>query len=261
MQRRWAAICLAFFLVTASGAYAVMAVAEEPSLDLEGDTYQENDTLETNGTTYTFTGKTFTYNVTQEKETTWQNGSTVAYEDGEYDVVIESGNQSDEFALVETFDVEAILQNDSDVDNQTYESDDGTQFVRYRNGTTQPLEEYLPERDVQTFTVGDTLTHEEETKTVDNVTAEEVTLVWEAEVAKEAGAKEGEVFELGGTEYVATYPQEGTVLITQDVEEYQRQVDNQKYFQERMSGLNYVIIFSLGTAFLLTALAFMPRRG
>ena len=261
MQRRWAAICLAFFLVTAAGAYAVMAVADEPTLDVEGETYQENDTLETNGTTYTFTGNAFVRNVTEEQEEDWENGSTVQFEDGEYGVLIEGGEDPDEFALVELFDVESILQNDSEVDNQTYESDDGTEFVRYRNGSTQPLEEYLPERDTRTFAVEDTLGHEGETKVVANVSAEAVTLAWEEEVAEETGAEEGEVIELGGTEYVVTYPEEGTVMLSEDVEDYQRQVDNQEFFQERISGLTYVILFSLGSAFLLAAMAFMPRRG
>jgi uncharacterized Zn-binding protein involved in type VI secretion len=261
MQRRWAAICLAFFLVTAAGGYAVMAVAEEPTIDVEGESYQANDTFEANGTTYAFTGDSFEYNETQRQETTWDNGSTVQYDDGQYAVFIENTSDPAEFQLRQQFGVESMLQNDTNVDNQTYEADDGTLFFRYRNGTTQPVGEYLPDPDVQTFSEGDTLEHEGQTKTVDNVTADAATLVWEEEVTQSIEASQGEVVEIGGQQYVPHYPEEGTVVLSEDVEGYQQQVENQEFFQQRLSGLMYVILFSLGSAFLLAAMAFMPRRG
>lgn len=245
----------------AGSAYTVMAVAEEPTVDVEGDSFQENDTLNVDGTTYVFTGSEFEYEVTREQESSWDDGSTVEYDDGEYTVAVENESDPSRFGLREEFDVEGILQNDSEVENQTYEGEDGTVFVRYRDGETQPLEEYLPDPDVQVFAEGDTLEHDGQTKTVDNVSQESVTLVWEEQATETAGAEEGEVFELGDQEYVAHYPEEGTVVLSEDVEGYQQQADNQKFFQQRLSGLMYVVLFSLATSFLLAALAFIPRRG
>lgn len=261
MQRRWAAICLAFFLVTAAGAYGMMAVAEEPTISVEGDSYQEGDTLEAGGTTYTFTGSAFVTTETQEQTASWSNGSSIEYDGDEYSVVIENVSDPEEFSLREQFDVESILVNDSAVENQTYESEDGTQFVRYRNGTTQPVGEYLPDPDVRTFAEGETLEHDEQTKTVDNVTADAATLVWEVESEQSVSVTEGAVVQFGDQEYVAHIPEEGTVVLSEDVDGYQQQIDNQEFFQQRMSGLMYVILFSLGTGFILTATAFLPRRG
>lgn len=265
MQRRWAAIYLAFFLVMAASAYSVMAVAEEPAMDIEGDTYQAGDTFEVDGTTYTVAeiadGEgTVEYNTTQTQQTTFANNSVVTYRGGEYNVTIESGEEPDSFTLTEEFDVEAILRNDSQVDNQTYEREDGSEFVRYKNGTTQPLEEYLPEPNQERFAVGDTIEHENTTKTVDSVSSSEAVLTWETTTTSSISFEEGGVVEIGGTEYVATFPDNETVLLSTDVEGYNQVVEDQEYFQERISGVRYVMIFSLAAAFILAATAFMPRR-
>ncbi|WP_336136618.1 hypothetical protein [Natronomonas amylolytica] len=265
MQRRWAAIYLAFFLVMAASAYSVMAVAEEPAIDIEGDTYQQGDTLEANGTTYTATEvggseATFEYDTTQQQQTTFANNSVVEYGGDEYNVTIESAGEPDSFTLTEELDVESILQNDSRVDNQTYEREDGTEFVRYEDGTTQPLDEYLPEPDREQFSTGDSIDHANITKTVDSVSSSEAVLTWEETTTESIGAEEGENATVGGTQYVATFPENGTVMLSTDIEGYQQTVDDREYFHQRLSGLNYVIIFSLAAGFILAAAAFMPRR-
>jgi hypothetical protein len=265
MQRRWAAIYLAFFLVMAASAYSVMAVAEEPAIDIEGDTYQQGDTLEANGTTFTAaevggSEATFEYDTTQEQQTTFANNSVVEYGGDQYNVTIEPGEEPQSFTLTEEFDVGSILQNDSRVDNQTYEREDGTEFVRYENGTTQPLEEYLPEPNQERFSVGDSIEHANTTKSVDSVSSSEAVLTWSVETTESIGVAEGENATIGGTKYVATFPENGTVMLSTDIGGYQQTIDNRQYFQQRLSGLMYVVLFSVGAGFLLAAMAFMPRR-
>ncbi|QLD85729.1 hypothetical protein HWV23_08320 [Natronomonas halophila] len=265
MQRRWAAIYLAFFLVMAGSAYSVMAVAEEPAMDIEGDTYQQGDTLEANGTTYTVAElgegeASLAYNTTVEQETTFANNSVVEYGGDQYNVTVESGEEPNSFTLTQEFDVGAILQNDSRVDNQTYQREDGTEFVRYENGTTQPLDEYLPDPDQEQFSVGDSIEHGGTTKTVQSVSSSEAVLTWEETTAESIGLEEGGVVTVGGTEYVATFPDNSTVLLSTDVEGYEQVSEDREYFQERTSGLMYVVIFSVGAGFLLAAMALMPRR-
>lgn len=265
MQRRWAAICLAFFLVTAAGAYGVQALAEGPEIDMEGETYQNNDTFETNGTTYTVevdggTGS-LVYNETVSNEDSWDNNSAVEFEDASYNVTIEPAEDPDQFGLTEEFDVESILQNDSEVANQTYSTDDGTEFVRYRDGSTEPLDEYLPEPNQLTYSENDTVEHDNESKTAENVTSESVALTWETEEEQSETLAQGENVTVDNQTYVATFPDDQTVMLSEDVASYQEQAGHQEYFQQRLSGLNYVIIFSLFSAFLIAALAFLPRRG
>lgn len=52
MQRRVAAIYFVFFLVMGASAYSVIAVAEEPAVDLEGDAYGQGDTFAVDGREY-----------------------------------------------------------------------------------------------------------------------------------------------------------------------------------------------------------------
>jgi len=264
MQRRWAAVCIAFFLVMAGSAYSVMALAEQPTVDVEGDTYENGSSFQQGGTTYNVSvgngSGQLTYNETVEMEETFANNTAIDYRNGSYNVSIEAGNESDSFALVAELDVAGILGNDSAVENSTFTRDDGTEAVVYRNGTTRPLEEYV-DRDAETFSEGDRMEHGEETKTVANVTSERVLVTWETEETQSIGLAEGEPFTVGDTEYVATFPDNSTVVISSDVEAYDSYEESVDYYQERTSGLLYVIIFSLGSSFLLAALAFLPHRG
>ena len=53
MQRRAATVYGVLFLVIAAGAYSLIGVAQEPGIDLQGETYTENDTLTVDGLEYT----------------------------------------------------------------------------------------------------------------------------------------------------------------------------------------------------------------
>jgi sorbitol-specific phosphotransferase system component IIA len=52
MQRRVAAVYFVFFLVMGASAYSVIAVAEQPAIDVEGESYTEGDTLAVDGREY-----------------------------------------------------------------------------------------------------------------------------------------------------------------------------------------------------------------
>ena len=146
MQRRWAAVCIAFFLVMAGSAYSVMALAEQPTVDVEGDTYENGSSFQQSGTTYNVSvgngSGQLTYNETVEMEETFANNTAIDYRNGSYNVSIEAGNESDSFALVAELDVAGILGNDSAVENSTFTRDDGTEVVVYRNGTTRSRSRY-----------------------------------------------------------------------------------------------------------------------
>jgi len=248
----------------AGSAYSVMALAEAPTPDIEGDTYGDGETFQQGGTTYAVSvgegSGEITYDETVENEETFANDSVIDYDNASYNVSIEAGNDSDSFTLVQEFDVGAVLEEDPEVENSTFTRDDGTEVVVYRNGTTRPLEEYL-DRDRVEFTEGDTIEHDDETKTIANVTSEEVLVTWESVEERSVGLSEGGTFTLEGTEYVATFPDNSTVVLSENVDEYRTYEENVAYHQERTTGLLYVIIFSASSSFLLAALAFLPRRG
>jgi hypothetical protein len=264
MQRRWAAVCIAFFLVMGASAFSVMALAEAPTPDLDGQSHQNGSTFDEGGTTYTVAvadgDGELSYDATVDSEAEWGNNTEIEYRNGTYNVSIEAGNDSEAVTLVQAFDVPGTLEDDTDVENSTFTRDDGTEVVVYRNGTTQPLEEYL-DRDRETFSEGDTIEQDNRTKTVANVTSDRLVVTWDAEATRTVALEEGETFTLGDTEYVATFPDNDTVVISPEVEAYDRYENSVDYYHERTSGLLYVIIFSGGASFLLAALAFLPHRG
>ncbi|MFB6129041.1 MAG: hypothetical protein ABEJ47_04680 [Halorhabdus sp.] len=118
MQRRAAAIYAAFFVLVALGAYAVIGIAEQPTVSLDGEEYAAGATIDVGGRTYTvesvdagtdagqlsWTNESARFTVTIENGSTvsplevrwngqrarWSrtlaNGSTFAYENGTYRV-------------------------------------------------------------------------------------------------------------------------------------------------------------------------------
>ncbi|MES3517173.1 MAG: hypothetical protein PPP58_05865 [Natronomonas sp.] len=265
MQRRWAVIYLVFFLVMAASAYSVMALAEEPAIDIEGDTFEDGDMVEVDGTVHEFSvgdgSGEIQFNETTTQTQEFENGTDIEYRDGTYRVLID-GEEPESFTLEEQFDVEAILGDDDAVENQTVTREDGTESVVYReDGSTEPLADYLPDPNREEFSVGDSFEHDGEAKTVTGITAEAVATEWEGETTESIRLQEGDVITLGETEYVVTFLDDDTVLLSTDIEGYDTAIENQEYFDERISGLLYVVIFSLGSGLLVGALAFLPRRG
>lgn len=253
------------------------------------ETIQDGDTVQFNGTQQTanITNGTFALeDDTGNQTTTFSVGDTLPYENttatvtavdntsatlvwgDNYEVVIPNGTDVDEFRAVQRFNVTERLRSDPDVENQVYGSGD-EQFVRYRNGTTQQLDAYLPEPAVTTFSEGDTLTYRaaddlsapaNET-TVANVTSERVLLEWTGSRTTTQELTEGANVTLAGQTHVVHFSNPSTVVITPDVGSYQHQVEQQEYFHERMNGLWGISLLSGFGALMIVALAYLPTRG
>lgn len=175
--------------------------------------------------------------------------------------------------LTEQQDVEAILQNDSAVYNSTVTAQ-GQEYVRYRsNGSFVPLAQYLPEADQQRFSEGDTLTYQNQTVRVANVTNtasnSSAVLQWTAPREDEASLEEGgNVTLANGESFIANFITKGhgndttvQLQLSQNFEEYQRQQQLVDSFHSRINGLWGVLIISGIAAFLVIVLAYMPVRG
>lgn len=274
-----------FFLVTAAGAYAVLATAQAPTVDVQGQTLNQGDTIRVGGqqytvtelsaqtqtdhgtTTTTFSGTVKFTNESFRHTTKLKNGSNVSFRNGTYRVLIPNGSNVSQFTVRQQFNVSQRLRQDPRVENQTLQGDNGTTYVRFKNGTTQPLDEYLPEPNTANFSVGDTFPFKGNRTNVTEVTPEAVTLTFTAPKTQTAELTEGGNVTLGGQEYFAHF--EGSqqnprvVLAPTDAQyaNYNNQLQQQEYFHERENGLWGVIILSALTAIIITALAYMPVKG
>jgi hypothetical protein len=282
MQRRAAAVYLVIFVALAGGAYAFIEVgASEPEVSLDGPTYSEGDTLSVGDRTYTVSGisaESGEDGVTRSGELTWfnesaiateelENDSTVAFDDGEYTVAIANESNITSFDLVESRNVSAILADDSDVEG-TVTGDDDQEYVRFTNGSTQLLSEYLDPADTETFSTGDTFPYQQENETIDTtvaaVSSSAVTLQWDNPQNETIGLEEGGNITLNGEQHFAHFPDNSSVKVLasgQYYSSYQSELADVNAFGDRIVGLWGIVILSLLSSIILIAAAYLPNKG
>lgn len=280
MQRRAAAVYFVLFVVIGAGAYGFIQVGmSEPTVDLDGPTLSEDDELTVDGRTYTVSGiDTEEGEVAQyagEAELTWfnesaresatlDNDSTVAYDDGEYRVLVPADDAST-FHLVETQNVSAILAADDAVENETV-TRDGEELVVYRDGQLEPLSEYLPDPDRIEFSVGDQFDYqaEEVTAQIDGVSGDGVALSWDAPGEETVTVSAGGNQTLNGVDYFAHFPGENSVQILQTDQQYgayTAEISAIDYWDERRNGVWGMVILSVLAGFVLLTAAYLPVKG
>lgn len=166
------------------------------------------------------------------------------------------------FTLRESFDVDRRLRADPDVANTLLSTVNGTQYVRYRNGTTQRLGEYLPTPETRTVSVGDSFPYRNNSTSVADVNTSGVSLAWNGSRTESVELAAGENVTVGNTTYVAQYGADNsTVTLSRDVAGYQEQLADQEEFHDRILGLWGIAVISILAAILIAGLAYLPVRG
>jgi hypothetical protein len=285
MQRRAAAIYFAFFLVIGVGAYGYTTVvdAQQPSIDIEGETYEDGDAITRGGQTYVVSigdpetdeetgetvvsGKLSWTNDSARSSAALANDSTVTVDNRTWRVAIENESDVSSFTLREERNVSAILANDTNVEDETVERGGEPHVVFRANDTIRPLSAYLPAPATTTYSVGETLAYPTDDgvqdATVSDVTPAEATLTWTASSQESAVLEEGANVTVGDTSYVVHFPDENTVKlgeVSSQYENYQAGVDRQDYFRERKAGIWGVAIVSLMAAVILLGAAYLPVK-
>ena len=288
MQRRAAAIYAAFFILVAAGSYAMIAVAQEPTVALDDPDYSLSS-----GDEVAFDGRTYTVGQVQagtnegdslrSTQLSWvnesarftaeiENNSTVSAEAVEwqgqsspmgepYRLLVEDAGDPASFTLTQEFNVSARLAADPALENQTVTRADGERYVVYsENGSTRPLAEYLPAPETRSFAEGDTLQYQGNATTVADVTNETVTLAWTGAQTNSISLEEGGTTTLGGTEFVAHFPDNSTLALSADLAAYDREVASVETYHERINGFWGISILSWFAAVLLLAVAYLPSR-
>ena len=281
MQRRAVTVYVALFVLIAGGAGALSATAETPEISFDDPEFivSAGDQIDADGESYTVAditesepdddGQT-TITGTLERETdaefseTWENESVVTLADpaGDWRVHI-TGEEPTEFTLVEVIDRQAILEADDAADNETVERDDGEYVVvTDESGDSQlvPADEYFDAPETRSYSVGDTLTYNEETVTVDSITAADVSVVWEGVETTTIELEEESTVTLGGTEYVAHFPDASTLTLSTDIAGYEAQLTGIEQFHQYTDGLFRIAVLSVLSAVMLLGIAFVPSR-
>jgi len=281
MQRRAVAVYVAFFVLIAAASYTLVATAEEPTITLEDADYElsEGESLTVGDQEYsiteieetedeedgtmTFAGSVEWIEEDVEMTELWANGDTVEVDDTDWEVQIDDDEEPTSFSLEEILDRQAILEADPNAGNETIEQDDEEFVVVGANGDEElvPVEEYFDDPATISYSEGETLTYNDRTVTVTDVTPEEVTLSWNEDETNSEDLEQGGMIELAdGNEYLTFFPGSDTVMLTEDTTGYDQQLEAQQQFADRVTGLNYTIVTSLLFVVSLITFAFLPSR-
>lgn len=276
MQRRAVALSAALFLVLAAGAYAFIGAAQSPTLDAEPvRTVPGNESFVAGGTNYSVgavaDGETeLTWvNDSSRFTQTWEHNTTVTIENATaaispatYRVLIPNASSPSEVTMREELNVSAILAADPDVEDQTL-TRDGTEYVRYTNGTTVELASYLPEPGEVVLVTGDPVMLDGETFQVATIGTEEVLLERFGPEDMSATLAEGENVSVAGSTYVVHFPDDQRVAFLSADSQYgvyQDYADRVDHFNERVSGLWGIVILGSIAVILLVSLGYLPSR-
>jgi hypothetical protein len=282
MQRRAAAVYLVLFVVLAGGAYAYIEVgATQPQISIDGPTYEQGDTLSVDGRTYTVTGlsaESGESGISRSGELTWfnesnmetaelENDSTIEFRDDQYTVSIANGSNISSFRVTESQNVSAIIANDSNVTGIVQDDDSNERFVRYTNGSTQLLSEYLPPVETVNFSTGETFPYTQENSTIDttvaSVSSSAATLEWNNPANETVGLEDGGNVTLNGQTYFAHFESNSSVQILpagQYYGEYQSDQADIQAYDERINGLWGIVLLSLVATIILVAAAYLPNK-
>jgi len=285
MQRRAAAIYVAFFIVLGAASYSVIATATAPTVEFDnpdhrlsqGDQFSVDDrqytvssiSAETSGggghgggASVTRSGELTWTNDTARYTQTWEHNATVTYQDETYRVRVEDADDPTSFRLVEEINRTAILQEDSAVEDETVMVN-GTEYVVRQDGdgrTLTPASEYFPTPAATDYAEGDSLQFQGNTTTVADVTGEGATLAWTAPRTNTVSVGNEANVTVNEQQYFAYFPDNSTLVLESDYSVYQEQVNEIDTYHDHRNGLWGISIVSISTAIMLLGMAYMPSR-
>ncbi|AZH24218.1 hypothetical protein [Haloplanus aerogenes] len=286
MQRRAAAIYVAFFIVLGAASYSVIATATAPTVGFEnpdhrlseGDQFSVENRQYTvsaisaevssgggghgGGATVTRSGQLTWTNDSARYTQTWDHNSTVTYQDETYRVMVGEGDDPSSFRLVEEINRTAILQDDPAVNDETVTLNGTEYVVRESNGsrTLTPASEYFPTPASTQYQEGESLQFQGNTTTVADVTTDGATLAWTAPKTNTVDVGNEANVTVNGQQYFAYFPDNSTLVLESDYGVYQEQTEEIDTYHDHVNGLWGVSIVSFATAIMLLGMAYMPSR-
>ncbi|WP_423750956.1 hypothetical protein [Salinirarus marinus] len=284
MQRRAAAIYVVFFVVIGAASYSLIATADAPAIQFQNPEYRlsSGDQFTVDGrqhtvseinaemtggghgtpATLTRSGTIAWTNQSARYTESWDNNSTVTVQGEDYRVLVENAPDPTSFVLQETVNRTRILQEDPAVRNETV-TQNGTEYVvEEENGnlTLTPAADYFPVPEETSYAEGDRLQYNDNATTVDAVTNSSVTLAWNAPRQNTVDVGDQANVTLSGQTYLAYFPDNSTLVLTQNFESYDRQTEVIDTYQTHVNGLWGISIVSFLTAIVLLGMAYMPSR-
>jgi len=281
MQRRAAAAYVAFFLVIAAGSYGVIATTDNPEpyvteqeaehtlvdgeeIDIGERTYNVSLSAEESdggdhggGGGVEYSGTLTWTNESAVQTATWEQNTTVTYDNSTYRVLIENVSSPSELQLRPEPPEEANPRFvngsqivDTDIDDDGF-VEQGIPIVRY-------LETVENRSNV---TVTDSVTINGTERSVTSLTNESATFEWVEPAEEEISLAQASTIELDGEEYFVYFESGETAYLdaNESTAYYERQSDYDT-MTLRTNGFWAVTMVSAVAGMGLIGLAFLPRR-
>ena len=268
MQVRAAVGLAAFFLVIALGAVALSMTAAAPSVSVDqpdhslmatdefsvGDRIYTVDAVDDDGATLEWV------NPAAERSETWENGSTIEYQNASFSVLTDANASPPTVTITEQQEIP---------DGYTVMEINESEYVVEEDDPGEPvpidefLLEYHGEPEEHVFELDDTLDYQGAVATVAEISADAAELTWTVEEVESVGVDHGESVILGPDDAEETFYGhiEGNRLqLTSDTDGYEAQLAAVDRHGERLSSLWGIGIISVAAAGTLLALAFLPVR-
>lgn len=283
MQRRAVALFTAFLLVAGALSLGLVATAESPHLDAEGEELQAGDSVPVSGQEYTVAsvdvsesegdghggGGDTTYEAVFEWTVqgaqyteSWANNSTVEFDNETWRVLAGDGDDPSTFTLERVLDKEAILAEDPDADNETVMYDGEEHVVIEENGseTLVPADEYFPEPETREYSENGSVDYAGNETTVESVSTGSVELSWTAPRTMSTSAGMRGNVTLGDQTFFVDFLDENTILLSSDFEALAQHNEAVDSYTRHTNGLWGVTLLSSATAVLLFGMAYLPSR-
>ncbi|RDI71937.1 hypothetical protein [Halopelagius longus] len=285
MQRRAAAIYVAFFLVIGAASYSLIATAQTPEVQFQNPEYSvsKGETFQVGQQTYNVSelsasmeegghgggasltrSATLTYTEQSAEYTeTWENNTSVTVQDTNWTVLVPNDSDPSQFTLRQNVNRTSLLQQDPNADNETV-TRNGEEYVVVQNqdgnATLVPASEYFPAPQSRQVSEGDTLQYQGNQTNVANVTQDGVEVTWTAARTNTIDVSSDSNVTLNNQTYLAHFKNNETLQLTQNFESYHAQEEEIETFHTQENGLWGIVVLCGSVAVLLVGLAFLPSR-
>lgn len=297
MQRRTAALYVAFFSLIAAGAFTALTFMEQPTVSIEEPDYElsEGQVFSVGEQSYNVTDVSAEIsdgelvrsatarwvNESAQYSESWGNNSTVTYENNTYRVLIPNQSSPSAVTLREVHQLG---------NNTTTISQQDRRFVVVNgsdgNRTLVPIDEYkrqqFGEPETERLPVDSTLRYNNNSTRIADISRESATLTWTAPRTNTVSFGETTAVEtilirngmptemqfpaggnnvtLNGATFTTHYPNNDTLVLSSQPAEYQSDLNVVDRKNERIAGFWGVLILSVLVTVLMTGLAFLPNK-
>ena len=299
MQRRTIATYAGIFILLTASCVGLLATTAQPTAPMDNPEYtlEKSQNFSVQGKQFTITDVSATINeegdLVRSATGRWNqsngsystilaNNSTLSYQNSTYRVLVPNTSNPSKATLRE-------VQNLSN-STQTLTQNNETFVVMNSSGgnrTLIPENQYLRQQygepNTTQLSTGTSLSYQNNSTTITNISTQGVTLNWTAtkvntvsfgettpikttlirgggpiKVSYPAG---GTTVSLNNQTYVVSYPDNSTLTLSQNVEQYQSKVEDANRKAERLAGIWGVLILSGLAGFLLLMLGYLPNKG